>query len=134
MSSNPCYRQNAESAAKSAALLPARSAQLQAVRSCRRESDNSHTYAASRSASAQRLQGVARGHWTAYAIGNARCLACLPQVSSHDWNLLTGLATGVQSLVLLPIAMALGSDSHEFDAWAFRCRLHRRRDTGFHRR
>lgn len=56
--------------------------------------------------------------WTAYAIGNARCLARLPTVSSHDWNLMTGLATGAQSLLLLPVAVALGSGSHGLGAWA----------------
>lgn len=56
--------------------------------------------------------------WTAYAIGNARCLARLPTVSPQDWNLLTGLATGAQSLLLLPFAFALGAASHGVDAWA----------------
>lgn len=56
--------------------------------------------------------------WTAYAIGNARCLARLPALSAHDWNLLMGLATGAQSLLLLPVALALGPASHSIDAWA----------------
>ncbi len=43
--------------------------------------------------------------WTAYAIGNARCLVRLEHVSAHDWNLLTGIATGAQSIVLVPLAL-----------------------------
>ncbi|SFM62857.1 DMT family transporter [Variovorax sp. OV329] len=55
--------------------------------------------------------------WTAYAVGNARCLARLQQVSAHEWNLLTGLMTGAQSLVLIPLAFALEGSSHGADAW-----------------
>jgi len=55
--------------------------------------------------------------WTAYAVGNARCLARLHQVSAHEWNLLTGLMTGAQSLVLVPLAFALEGASHGADAW-----------------
>lgn len=61
---------------------------------------------------------AALASWTAYAIGNARCLARLPQVSSHDWNLMTGLATGAQSLLLLPLALWLGAGDHDAGAWA----------------
>lgn len=56
--------------------------------------------------------------WTAYAVGNARALARLPQVSAHDWNLLTGLVTGAQSLLLVPLALAVGSAAHGLEAWA----------------
>ncbi|MFT4103173.1 MAG: DMT family transporter [Burkholderiaceae bacterium] len=55
--------------------------------------------------------------WTSYAVGNARCLRRLPRVSSHDWNLLTGVVTGLQSLVLIPIAFALDTADHETGAW-----------------
>ena len=55
--------------------------------------------------------------WTLYAVGNARALARLPQVSEHDWNLLTGLVTGVQGLMLVPLAMVLNSAAHGADAW-----------------
>ena len=41
--------------------------------------------------------------WTAFAIGNARALRHLPGVSAQDWNLLTGLFTGVQALSLIHI-------------------------------
>ena len=55
--------------------------------------------------------------WTAYAIGNARCLVRLEQVSAHDWNLLTGLVTGAQSLLLVPLALVLGAGEHDAAAW-----------------
>ncbi|MCQ8277428.1 DMT family transporter [Acetobacteraceae bacterium KSS8] len=42
--------------------------------------------------------------WTAFAIGNARALRRLPGLSAQDWNLLTGLFTGAQALLLLPFA------------------------------
>lgn len=56
--------------------------------------------------------------WTAYAVGNARVLAKLPLISAHDWNLLTGLATGAQSLLLVPFALAMDSTAQGVDAWA----------------
>lgn len=56
--------------------------------------------------------------WTAYAVGNARCLRQLQNVSPHDWNLLTGVVTGAQSLLLIPFALALGGTEHELTDWA----------------
>lgn len=56
--------------------------------------------------------------WTAYAVGNARCLVRLPHVSAHDWNLLTGLVTGAQNLLLVPLALALGGAGHDAGEWA----------------
>ncbi|MFT4057037.1 MAG: DMT family transporter [Novosphingobium sp.] len=44
--------------------------------------------------------------WTAFAIGNARCVV-RTKVSVHEWNLLTGLVTGVQALLLLPVSLLL---------------------------
>ncbi len=55
--------------------------------------------------------------WTGYAVGNSRCLARLDHVSVHDWNLLTGLATGAQALMLIPVALMLGSAAHDGAAW-----------------
>lgn len=55
--------------------------------------------------------------WTAYAVGNARCLAQLKNVSSDDWNLLTGIVTGAQSIVLLPVAISIGSTGHSNQEW-----------------
>lgn len=46
--------------------------------------------------------------WTAYAVGNSRWLVRLDRVSAHDWNLLTGLVTGAQSLLLIPLSLLVG--------------------------
>ena len=56
--------------------------------------------------------------WTAYAVGNSRWLARLRDVSVHDWNLLTGVVTGAQSLVLVPVAILLDTTGHSPVAWA----------------
>lgn len=55
--------------------------------------------------------------WTAYAVGNARWLGRLQAVSTHDWNLLTGVVTGAQSLVLIPAALLLDRTAHSVSAW-----------------
>ncbi|MBS0449672.1 MAG: DMT family transporter [Proteobacteria bacterium] len=55
--------------------------------------------------------------WTAFAVGNARCLARLHDISAHEWNLLTGLVTGAQSLVLIPLALALEGTHHGAQEW-----------------
>lgn len=39
--------------------------------------------------------------WTAYAVGNARYLRAHPRFTSQEWSVLTGVATGALSLVLL---------------------------------
>jgi drug/metabolite transporter (DMT)-like permease len=56
--------------------------------------------------------------WTAYAVGNSRWLARLDHVSAHDWNLLTGIVTGAQSLLLFPLALALDTTHHGGSEWA----------------
>lgn len=71
---------------------------------------------------AQKLTGLlcaiaALALWSAYAIGNARCLAKLDRVSSHDWSLLTGVVTGAQSLILIPFALAFNKADHSVNAW-----------------
>lgn len=55
--------------------------------------------------------------WTCYAVGNSRRLAQLGDVSVHDWNLLTGLVTGAQSLLLIPVAVVLDRAHHGAVAW-----------------
>lgn len=55
--------------------------------------------------------------WSAFAVGNAHCLQKLQHVSAHDWSLLTGLVTGAQSLLLVPLALALETSSHEGAQW-----------------
>lgn len=56
--------------------------------------------------------------WTAYAVGNAKSLRRLEHLSAYDWNLLTGIVTGAQSLVLIPFAVAFESASHGLGEWA----------------
>ncbi|MFC5344986.1 DMT family transporter [Brevundimonas staleyi] len=45
--------------------------------------------------------------WTGFAVVNARALKRLDGVTSQDWNLLTGVVTGAQSLVLAPFAFLM---------------------------
>lgn len=56
--------------------------------------------------------------WAAYAVGNSRCLARLHSVSSDDWNLLTGVVTGVQAVLLLPPALAFDHGAHTAVEWS----------------
>lgn len=72
--------------------------------------------------SAQRLIGLLCGvgallSWTAYSIGNTRWLAKVPDVSGHDWSLLTGVATGALALLLAPVAFASGGQGHSGGQW-----------------
>jgi drug/metabolite transporter (DMT)-like permease len=60
----------------------------------------------------------AMASWSAYAVGNARSLVRLEHVSAHDWNLLTGLMTGAQSIALIPLALALETTHHAIGDWA----------------
>lgn len=55
--------------------------------------------------------------WTAYAVGNSRCLARLDHVSAHDWNLLTGVVTGAQALALIPLTLLLEPIGHDTATW-----------------
>lgn len=55
--------------------------------------------------------------WTSYAVGNARQLTRLPQVSVQDWNLATGVVTGAQALLLLPLALLMDHDAHSTSDW-----------------
>lgn len=60
----------------------------------------------------------ALGLWTAYAVNNSRCLSRLHHVSAQDWNLLLGLVTGAQAVLLLPVALLGGSLQHSGGAWS----------------
>lgn len=54
--------------------------------------------------------------WSAFAVGNSRWMGRLPEVSPHDWSLLTGVVTGGFALLLaLPAVLTLGVWSGE--AW-----------------
>lgn len=46
--------------------------------------------------------------WSIYAIGNSRWMARLPNVSAHDWSLLTGVVTGGLALLLVVPAVLSG--------------------------
>jgi drug/metabolite transporter (DMT)-like permease len=43
--------------------------------------------------------------WSAYAVSNSRWLSRLPEVSAHDWSLLTGVVTGGLSLLLAVVVL-----------------------------
>ncbi|WP_336945657.1 DMT family transporter [Asaia sp. HN010] len=55
---------------------------------------------------------AALASWTGFAVGNSRALARLQHVSAHDWNLLTGLMTGAQAIVMLPLAFLVDQNTH----------------------
>lgn len=55
--------------------------------------------------------------WSAYAVGNSRWMGRLPQVSAHDWSLLTGVVTGGFALLLAGPAL-LGAGGATADQWA----------------
>lgn len=57
--------------------------------------------------------------WTSYAVSNSRWLSRLNTISIHNWNLLVGIATGVQALILLPIGLALATTPHENTEWIY---------------
>jgi len=55
--------------------------------------------------------------WTVYSVGNARWLTRCPDVSGHDWSLLTGVATGGLALLVAPIAFAAGGQGRPGAEW-----------------
>jgi drug/metabolite transporter (DMT)-like permease len=55
--------------------------------------------------------------WTAYAVGNSRWLARLDHVSAHDWNLLTGVVTGAQAVLLAIPAFLIDQRGHATGDW-----------------
>ncbi|MDQ7994776.1 MAG: DMT family transporter [Luteibacter sp.] len=55
--------------------------------------------------------------WSAYSIGNARWLTRRHDLGSHEWSLLTGLMTGALSLLLVPVALAVGTPAHDLEQW-----------------
>lgn len=57
--------------------------------------------------------------WTVYAVWNARRLAATPKFTSHEWSLLTGIATGLLSLVLVVPAFLAGGKVHAPAAWSW---------------
>lgn len=55
--------------------------------------------------------------WTTYAVGNSRWLGRLHHISAQDWNLLTGVVTGAQTLLLIPVALGIGASQPGSSAW-----------------
>jgi drug/metabolite transporter (DMT)-like permease len=55
--------------------------------------------------------------WTSYAVGNQRWLIRLDDVSAQQWNLLTGIVTGAQALLLIPLTMAFSHGHHDELTW-----------------
>lgn len=55
--------------------------------------------------------------WTAFAVGNARWLSRLHDVSADDWNMMTGVVTGGLALALAIPAFAFGGESHSSGDW-----------------
>lgn len=57
--------------------------------------------------------------WAVYSIGNSRWLARRPDLSGHDWSLLTGVATGALALLLVPSAFVLPTNEHAGAQWGW---------------
>lgn len=55
--------------------------------------------------------------WTIFAVHNSRWLARIEGISSHEWNLLVGVVTGVMALALAVPAFVLGPGQHTLPAW-----------------
>ncbi len=55
--------------------------------------------------------------WALYSIGNSRWLARRPDLSSHDWSLLTGVTTGGLALLLVPMAFIGHTGGHTAAQW-----------------
>jgi drug/metabolite transporter (DMT)-like permease len=55
--------------------------------------------------------------WAAYAVGNARAMARVPDISSQDWSLLLGVATAAQCVVLAAPAFLLSPVPPSPEAW-----------------
>lgn len=57
--------------------------------------------------------------WTIYAVGNSRWLGKLRTVTSHEWNLLTGLVTGIEALLLAVPAFYTNISTHHSGDWMY---------------
>ncbi|MDY0960799.1 DMT family transporter [Massilia sp. CFBP9026] len=55
--------------------------------------------------------------WTIFAVHNIRWLARIEGISSHEWNLLVGVVTGVMALALAVPAFVLAPGEHTLPAW-----------------
>ena len=55
--------------------------------------------------------------WSAYSLRNVAAMRRNPGLGGHDWSLLTGVATGILALALLPFAFWLERGSHTATQW-----------------
>ncbi|WP_034296913.1 DMT family transporter [Herbaspirillum sp. RV1423] len=55
--------------------------------------------------------------WSVYSVRNSRWLARRPDISSHDWSLLTGIVTGALALLLVIPAFSHGMAGHDGADW-----------------
>lgn len=55
--------------------------------------------------------------WTWFAVQNGRHVKRLRDVSTHDWNLLTGLMTGAQAVLLSPLALSVAGTHASDVTW-----------------
>jgi len=55
--------------------------------------------------------------WTSYAVVNARWLTRMDPAVVRDWNPLTGVVTGAQALLLIPLSLLLDTTLHPSAAW-----------------
>ena len=55
--------------------------------------------------------------WTIFAVHNSRWLARIEGISSHEWNLLVGVVTGLMALALAVPAFVLAPGQHTLPAW-----------------
>lgn len=57
--------------------------------------------------------------WTLYSLWNARWLDRRPDISGHDWSLLTGVMTGALALLLaVPAFLMTGQAGHGANDWS----------------
>lgn len=55
--------------------------------------------------------------WSAYSVGNSRWLARRPDISPHDWSLLTGIATGGLAVLIAIPAFSRDLAGHGASDW-----------------
>lgn len=55
--------------------------------------------------------------WATFAVINSRWLVRLESMSAHDWSLLLGIVTGLQAVLLVPLALWLEPAGHDAAAW-----------------
>ena len=70
----------------------------------------------------QRLAGLVSAlaallSWSAYSLRNVAAMRRNPSLGGHDWSLLTGVATGVLALALLPLAFLFERTVHSSAQW-----------------